>query len=155
MNAADKREVVIWAARSHVGEYLGGSINLPVLSTRAGSREWYAHEALPFIDADKCLVCLLADLTASSRYSCPIDPAAEPERLMTVFVERIARSEDMRGEPVARFDIVFETNVASAGVLLKGAPRQDVGPISCDKGEGVWEIMLKLLKAMYPGIADS
>jgi hypothetical protein len=94
-------------------------------------------------------------LTASSRYSCPIDPAAEPERLMTVFVERIARSEDMRGEPVARFDIVFETNVASAGVLLKGAPRQDVGPVSSDKGEGVWEIMLKLLKAMYPGIADS
>ncbi|MGQ7935441.1 hypothetical protein [Paraburkholderia sp. D1E] len=155
MNAADKRELVIWAARAHVGEYLGGSIDLPVLSTRAGSRAWCAHEALPFNDAGKCLLCLIEDLRASSRFHFPIDPAAEPERLMTVFVERIACSEHARGEPVARFDIVFETNVASAGVLLKGAPRQDVGPVSCGKGEGVWEIMLKLLRAMYPRIAGS
>ncbi|SFU26336.1 hypothetical protein [Paraburkholderia aspalathi] len=155
MNAAEKRELVIWTARAHVGEYLDGSIDLPVLSTRAGSQEWCAHEALPFNDADKCLLCLLADLRASSRYNFPIDPAAKPERLMTVFVERIARPEDMRGEPVARFDIVFETYVASAGVLMKGAPRQDVGPVSCDKGEGVWKMMLKLLRAMYPKIAGS
>lgn len=152
MKAADIREVVIWAARAHLGEYLCESDELLLLSTRAGSREWWGREALPPDDASKCLVCLLADLRASSRFHFPIDPTAEPERLMTVFVERIARSEDARGEPVARFDIVFETNVASAGVLLKGAPRQDVGPVPCAQRDGVWEIMLKLLSAMYARI---
>ncbi|WP_144140747.1 hypothetical protein [Paraburkholderia sp. BCC1884] len=152
MNAADKREVVIWAARSHVGEYLDESDELPLLSTRAGSREWREHEALPTDDAGMCLVCLLADLRASSRNYFPIDSSMKPERLMTVFVERIARPEDSRGEPVARFDIVFETNVASAGVILKGAPRQDVGPVPCAQRDGVWEIMLKFLSVMYSGI---
>lgn len=149
MKAADKREVVMWAARAYVGEYLDESDELRLLAGRTGSREYRAHDALPLDDASKCLVCLLADLRALSRVYFPIDPAAEPERLMTVFVERIARSEDARGEPVARLDIVFETNVASAGVLLKGAPRQDVGPVPCAQQDRVWEIVLNLLSAMY------
>jgi hypothetical protein len=153
MHAANNLEVVMWTAHAHLGEYLGESDELLLLSTRGGSREWWGRGVLPPDDASKCLVCLLADLkTSSPRFHFPFEPAAHPERFMTVFVERLANLGDIQGRTVARFDIVCDIHYASAGVLRIGAPREDVGPVLCAQQDSVWEVMLKLLSAMYAGI---
>lgn len=147
MNSPRTGESVAWVARAHAGEFLRLADELPLLSTRRG-RAWHKHtEALD--DVERCLISLLADLSVSVRHYRPLSRTAEPIRFMTVFVER-ASSEGTQGELLARLDIVCGFDTASAGAVIRGSPRVDIGPAPCGSRDGVWDVTQKLLSAMFP-----
>lgn len=147
MNSPCTGENVAWVARVHAGEFLHLSDELPLLSTRRGRASQKRTE--PSDDVEQCLISLLADLTVSARHYRPLSRPAKPMRFMTVFVEQVC-SEGKRGAVVARFDIVCGFDTASAGAVIRGSPRVDIGPVLCGSRDGVWEITQKLLSAMFP-----
>ncbi|QQJ96418.1 hypothetical protein JG536_28130 (plasmid) [Burkholderia ambifaria] len=96
---------------------------------------------------------MLISLRIESKYRWPIDGSTGTAPRMTVFVERIAHSQHARGEIVARMDIVHDGTQVSAGVIIPARARIDVEPINVRVGDGVWEIVSELIRAMYPAFA--
>ncbi|REG59669.1 hypothetical protein B0G80_2440 [Paraburkholderia sp. BL6669N2] len=149
MDHAEGRPI-LWRARVHAGEYLGEGEALPLLSTASGEAGLRDVRQLLPSPAACHLAAMLINLSETSRAYYPLEPLATPCPLMSVFVERILNRVTNEGELVARVDIVLEGHFAYASITSKSELRTDVAPVAYDLKDGVWDIVLKVLKAIFP-----
>jgi hypothetical protein len=141
---------ILWTARVHAGEYLGEGDALPLLSTTCGEAELRdARRLLP--SAAAChLAAMFINLSEASRAYYPLEPLATPCPLMTVFVESILNRSTDEEELIARVDIVTEGLFAYASITAESEPRTDVPAVAYQQTDGVWDIVLKVLTAIFP-----
>ena len=150
MDHADEQHVV-WSARVHAGEFAGGGEVLPLLSSMSGEANLPDFRELLSSSPPACYLAAMAlDLSEASRANYPLEPVATPSPLMTVFVEGIVNRWTNDRELVARVDIVLDDCSAFASITTQNEPRTDVPPVACDRMDGVWDIVLKVLRAIFP-----
>jgi hypothetical protein len=149
MNYAEERPI-LWMARVHAGEYTGEGEELPLLSTTSGEAELRNVRQLLSSPAACHLAAMLINLSEASRSYYPLEPLATPCPLMTVFVESIVNRWTNDRVLVARVDIVLDGSSAFASITAQSEPRTDVPPAQYDCRDGVWDIVLKVLRAIFP-----
>jgi hypothetical protein len=149
MNDAEERPI-LWRARVHAGEYLGEGEELPLLSTMSGEAELRSVRRLLSSPAACHLAAMLINLSETARHYCRVEPLAAPCPLMTVFVESIVNRWTNNRVLVARLDIVLEGRSAFASITAENEPRTDVPSVAYDDKDGVWDIVLKVLRAIFP-----
>jgi hypothetical protein len=93
---------------------------------------------------------MLVNLSEASRSYYPLEPLATPCPLMTVFVESIVNRWTNDRVLVARVDIVLDGSSAFASITAQSEPRTDVPPTQYDCRDGVWDIVLKVLRTIFP-----
>lgn len=149
MKRADRGRQILWSARAYAGEYLGECEALPLLSSTSGEAELRNVPRLLSSPAARHFAAMLINLSERARYYCPLEPKATPCHLMTVFVERVVnRSTDVR-VLVARLDVVLDGCCAFASITAEREPRIDVPAVAYDGWDGVWDIVLKVLRAIF------
>jgi hypothetical protein len=93
---------------------------------------------------------MLINLSETARHYHRVEPLATPCPLMTVFVESIVNRWTNDRVLVARLDIVLEGRSAFASITAENEPRTDVPTVAYDDKDGVWDIVLKVLGAIFP-----
>jgi hypothetical protein len=149
MSQAEERPV-LWTARVHAGEYLGVCDALPLLSTTSGEAELRNVRELLSSRAACHLAAMLINLSEASRCYRPIEPKTAPSRLMTMFVECVENRWTGNKVLVARLDFVLDGHSAFASITTENEPRTDVPPVAYDDKDGVWDIVLKVLRTIFP-----
>ncbi|VWC31772.1 hypothetical protein BLA23254_06392 [Burkholderia lata] len=140
---------VIWLARAYAGIRSAPRGELPLLSEMSGALDWSHHAGFPTDDAGRCCVAMLVCLKVESRYRWPIGGKDSVTPEMTISVERIARSQDMRGVVVAQFEIAYAGLRATANIIRNGHPPICGVSVELRDGDGVWEIAIRLLRELY------
>ncbi|SAK66305.1 hypothetical protein AWB78_02398 [Caballeronia calidae] len=102
----------------------------------------------------RCLLAaMLANLSALSRWYYPMEPRAKTSRTMTIYVGRAPYPNEPAGEFVAKMDIHYECRRASGAILMlgedSGRESDYVDNVTCRETDGVWDIVLNLLRAMF------
>lgn len=69
---------------------------------------------------------------------------------MTMFVERVENRWTGNKVLVARLDLVLDGHSAFANITTENEPRTDVPPVAYDDKDGVWDIVLKALRTIFP-----
>ncbi|QQC63124.1 hypothetical protein [Paraburkholderia ginsengisoli] len=149
MSHAEERPV-LWTARVHAGEYLGVCDALSLLSTTSGEAELRNVRELLSSKAACHLAAMLINLSEASRYYRPLEPKTAPSPLMTMFVESVANHWTSHKVLVARLDFVLDRHSAFVSITTENEPRTDVPPVAYDDKDGVWDIVLKVLRTIFP-----
>jgi hypothetical protein len=149
MKPGDRGRQILWSARAYTGGYLGECEALPLLSSTSGEAELRNIRRLLSPPAARQFAAMLINLSERARYYCPLEPKATPCLLMTVFVEHVEnRSTDVK-VLVARLDVVLDGCCAFASITAEREPRIDVPAVAYDGRDGVWDIVLKGLRAIF------
>ncbi|SEB61069.1 hypothetical protein SAMN02787142_0029 [Burkholderia sp. WP9] len=149
MERADRGRQILWSARAYAGEYLGECEALPLVSSTSGEAELRNVRRLLSSPAACHFAAMLINLSERARYNYPLEPKAIPCHLMTVFVERVEnRSTDVK-VLVARLDVVLDGCCAFASITAEREPRIDVPAVAYGDEDGVWDIVLKVLRAIF------
>ena len=148
MSQAEERRV-LWTARMHAGECLGICDALPLLSTTSGEAKLRNVRELLSSRAACHLAAMLINLSEASCCYRPLEPKTAPSRLMTMFVECV-ENRWTGNKVVARLDFVLDGHSAFASITTENEPRTDVPAVAYDDKDGVWDIVLKVLRTIFP-----
>ncbi len=149
MSDAEER-LVLWTARVHAGEYLGECDAFPLLSTISGEAELRNVRELSSSTVAFHLAAMLINLSEASRYCRRLEPKTAPSPLMTMFVESIANRRTSHKVLVARLDFVLDRHSAFVSITTENEPRTDVPPVAYDDKDGLWDIVLKVFRTIFP-----
>lgn len=138
---------VRWRARAYAGESECAAESLALLSMTEGQASALGTAPSESSEAHRRLSAMLVSLAFAARYYYPLEPSARPRSSMTIFVDRVTNSS---AELAAWMSITNENRRVSATVWDPNVAIGAIGPIECRDADGIWDIVLRLLRAMFP-----
>lgn len=141
---------VFWRARAYAGESECAAQSLALLSLTECESSARGPATSESSEALSCLSAMLVPLAISARYYYPLEPRAQPVSSMTIFVDRVTNRTTGAGELAAWLSIDYENCRASATVWHENRRIGEIGPVDCRRTDGIWDIVLRLLRALFP-----
>jgi hypothetical protein len=134
-----------WRAKAYLGEYVGHDSMLSFISQIEGEvyHEKLQHVVMRSADETLQLVSMYITLSRADNGTVPSGKTLFPE--MTIFVEQLESPIAVRGELVARIDLLIEESEAHASLLPRERPRIDLGPVRVSSDDSVWDVVGRLL----------
>lgn len=146
---------ILWRARAYAGESECPAESLALLSMTEGQASVLGPTASESSEAHRCLSAMLASLAfAARRYYPLLEPSAQPRSSMTIFIDCITNNSAGPGETAAWMSVTYENCQVSATVWDADAVIGEIGPIECRDTDVIWDIALRLLRAMFPQFSN-
>lgn len=141
---------LLWRARAYAGESECAAVSLALLSMTEGEAGTHGLVASESSRALRYLSAMLVNLAIAARYYYPLEPVARPVSSMTVFVDCVTNRSISAGELAAWLSVAYENCRASATVWDANDLIDEIGAVDCKGTDGIWDIVLRLLRAMFP-----
>lgn len=140
----------LWRARAYAGESECAAESLALLSMTEGEAGTHGLVASEPSKAHRYLSAMLVNLAIAARYYYRLEPMAQPVSSMTIFVDCVTNRSISAGELVAWLSVAYENCRTSATVWDDNHLIGEIGPVDCKGTDGIWDIVLRLLRAMFP-----
>lgn len=141
---------LLWRARAYAGESDCSAESLALLSMVEGEAGAHGHVACESSKALSCLSAMLVNLAIAARHYCPLEPRAQPVSSMAILVDCVTNRSTSAGESAAWLSVAYENCRASATVWDGNDLIGEIGPVNCKGTDGIWDIVLRILCAMFP-----
>lgn len=141
---------ILWCARAYAGESECSAESLALLSMIEGQASVLEAAASESSEAHRCLSAMLASLAFAARHYYPLlEPRVQPQTSMTIFVDCVTNNSAGPAKSAAWMSVTYENCQVSATARDADAVIGEIGPIECRDTDGIWDIALRLLRAMF------
>lgn len=142
---------ILWCARAYAGESECPAESLALLSMIEGQASVPKAAASESSEAHRCLSAMLASLAFAARPYYPLlEPRVQPRSSMTIFIDWVTKNSAGPAKSAAWMSVTYENCLVSATVWDADAAICEIGAIECRDTDGIWDIALRLLRAMFP-----
>lgn len=145
---------ILWRARAYAGESEFPAESLALLSMIEGQASALESATSESSEAHRCLSAMLASLAFAARHYYPLlEPRVQPRNSMTIFIDCVTNNSADPAKSAAWMSVTYENCLVSTTVWDADAAIGEIAPIECRDTDGIWDIALRLLGAMFPQLS--